>query len=84
MGNKIYVDKKPSKIENIISFNSSSIDQNIINNIRNNIIEKECPKSNSYQHLSMWCLSENNNLQYLDNGINSNNKNLSNNILEQS
>ena len=35
MGNKIYVDKKPSKIENIISFNSSPIDSNIINNIKN-------------------------------------------------
>ena len=83
MGNKIYVDKKPSKIENIISFNSSSIDQNIINNIRNNIIEKECPTSNSYQHLSMWCLSENNNFHNLDNGINCNMNNLNNNIQEK-
>ena len=81
MGNKIYVDKKPSKIENIISFNSSSIDQNIINNIRNNIIEKECPTSNSYQHLSMWCLSENINFngQILENGINNNNNLINNN-----
>ena len=86
MGNKIYVDKKPSKIENIISFNSSSIDQNIINNIRNNIIEKECPTSNSYQHLSMWCLSENSNFngQNLENGINNSNNNLVNNNQKQS
>ena len=70
MGNKICVDKKPSKIENIISFNSSQIDPNIINTSKNNI-DKENPPSNSYQHLSMWCLSEsiiNNN----ENGININ------------
>lgn len=70
MGNKICVDKKPSKIENIISFNSSQIDPNIINTAKNNI-DKENPPSNSYQHLSMWCLSEsiiNNN----ENGININ------------
>ena len=85
MGNKIYVDKKPSKIENIISFNSTSIDQNIINNIRNNIIEKECPTSNSYQHLSMWCLSENSsfNGQNLENRINISNNNLVNNNQKQ-
>ena len=70
MGNKICVDKKPSKIENIISFDSSQIDPNIINTAKNNI-DKENPPSNSYQHLSMWCLSEsiiNNN----ENGININ------------
>ena len=73
MGNKIYVDKKPSKIENII------------NNIRNNIIEKECPTSNSYQHLSMWCLSENSsfNGQNLENRINISNNNLVNNNQKQ-
>ena len=65
MGNKIYVDKKPSKIENIISFNSSKVDPNIINNAKN-IIEKESPTSNSYQHLNMWCLSENNNINTLN------------------
>ena len=66
MGNKICVDKKPSKIENIISFNSSQIDPNIINSSKNNI-EKENPSSTSYQHLSMWCLTDNINI---DNGSN--------------
>ena len=66
MGNKICVDKKPSKIENIISFNSSQIDPNIINSSKNNI-EKENPPSTSYQHLSMWCLTDNINI---DNGSN--------------
>ena len=77
MGNKICVDKKPSKIENIISFNSNQIDQNIINNLNNNV-DKEGSQSNSYQHLSMWCLSETN-----DNGINNvNNINFNNNKQE--
>ena len=77
MGNKICVDKKPSKIENIISFNSNQIDQNIINNLNNNV-DKEGSQSNSYQHLSMWCLSEAN-----DNGINNvNNINFNNNKQE--
>ena len=71
MGNKICVDKKPSKIENIISFNSSQVDPNIINNSKNNI-EKENPPSTSYQHLSMWCLTENINI---DNGISNGNNN---------
>ena len=57
MGNKIYVDKRPNKIENIISFNSSQVDTNIINNNRN-LNDKDNQPSNSYQHLSMWCLSE--------------------------
>ena len=70
MGNKICVDKKPSKIENIISFNSSQIDPNIINTSKNNI-DKENPPSNSYQHLSMWCLSESI-INNSENGININ------------
>ena len=79
MGNKICVDKKPSKIENIISFNSNQIDQNILNNMNNNV-DKEGSQSNSYQHLSMWCLSETN-----DNGINNgNNNNFNNNKQESS
>ena len=81
MGNKICVDKKPSKIENIISFNSNQIDLSILNNVNNNM-EKEGPPSNSYQHLSMWCLSETNNINN-DNGINiANNTNFNNNKQE--
>ena len=81
MGNKICVDKKPSKIENIISFNSNQIDQSLLNNVNNNM-EKEGPPSNSYQHLSMWCLSETNNINN-DNGISiSNNTNFNNNKQE--
>ena len=77
MGNKICVDKKPSKIENIISFNSNQIDQSIINSLNNNV-EKEGSQSNSYQHLSMWCLSETN-----DNGINNANNNNINNTKQE-
>ena len=81
MGNNICVDKKPSKIENIISFNSSLIDPNIINNPKNSK-DKENPPSNSYQHLSMWCLSESN-IVNGENGINTNiNINQNNNIQE--
>ena len=81
MGNNICVDKKPSKIENIISFNSSQIDPNIINNPKNNK-DKENPPSNSYQHLSMWCLSESN-ISNGENGIITNiNINQNNNIQE--
>ena len=83
MGNNIYIDKKPSKIENIISFNSSQIDHNIINNAKINI-EKENPISTSYQHLSMWCLSESN-INNIENGNNlSSNNNINNNKLEGS
>ena len=82
MGNKICVDKKPSKIENIISFNPNQIDTNIINNTKNNI-EKENPPSNSYQHLSMWCLSESN-INTNENGININNINNQNNNKQES
>ena len=57
MGNKIYVDKKPSKIENIISFNSNQKEKIEANIIKTNS-EKDDITSNSYQHLSMWCLSE--------------------------
>ena len=35
MGNNICVDKKPSKIENIILFNSNKIEPNTINNLIN-------------------------------------------------
>ena len=70
MGNKICVDKKPSKIENIISFNPNQIDWNIINGTKNNI--------NSYQHLSMRCLSESN-INTNENEININNANNQNN-----
>ena len=81
MGNNICVDKKPSKIENIISFNSSQIDPNIINNPKNNK-DKENPPSNSYQHLSMWCLSESN-ISNGENGINANINIIQNNNIQE-
>ena len=74
MGNNICVDKKPSKIENIILFNSNKIEPNTINNLIN-YNEKDNLQSDSHQHLSMWCLSENSILN-IDNGIN-NNRNMS-------
>ena len=67
MGNNICVDKKPSKIENIISFNSGKIEPNNAINFN----EKDNPPSNSYQHLSMWCLSEIT-IKIIDNGNNNN------------
>ena len=57
MGNNICVDKKPNQIENIISFNASQIESNNLINSKK-VNDKENPQSNSYQHLSMWCLSE--------------------------
>ena len=78
MGNNICVDKKPSKIENIILFNSNKIEPNTINNLIN-YNEKDNLQSDSHQHLSMWCLSENSILN-IDNGININrNMSLDNN-----
>ena len=52
MGNKIYVDKTPSSIENIISYPNSNIEESLkeINN-----------ENHLYQHLNLWSLSESNN-----------------------
>jgi hypothetical protein len=75
MGNKICVNKRPNKIENIIAFKEGQIKINALNNTMNNNLEKDNPPSNSYQHLSMWCLSENSILN-MDNGI-INNRNMS-------
>ena len=52
MGNKIYVDKTPSSIENIISYPNSKIEESLkeINN-----------ENHLYQHLNLWSLSESNN-----------------------
>ena len=54
MGNKICVDKKPSPIENIISFNSEILQQSEISDLAEQINKINPP----YQHLNMWCLSE--------------------------
>ena len=54
MGNKICVDKKPSPIENIISFNPEILHQSEITDLSEQINKN----STSYQHLNMWCLSE--------------------------
>ena len=54
MGNKICVDKKPSPIENIISFNPEILQQSEISDLSEQINNN----STSYQHLNMWCLSE--------------------------
>ena len=54
MGNKICVDKKPSPIENIISFNPEILQQSEISDLSEQINKN----STSYQHLIMWCLSE--------------------------
>ena len=54
MGNKICVDKKPSPIENIISFNPEILQQSEISDLSEQINKN----STSYQHLNMWCLSE--------------------------
>ena len=54
MGNKICVDKKPSPIENIISFNSEILQQSEISDLADQINKINPP----YQHLNMWCLSE--------------------------
>ena len=56
MGNKICVDKKPSPIDNLISFNPESLKQSEISNLSKQIKTN----NNSYQHLNMWCLCENN------------------------
>ena len=52
MGNKICVDKKPSSIENIISFKFESLQQSEIKDLNKK-------NNNSYQHLNMWCLKDN-------------------------
>ena len=64
MGNKICVDKKPSPIENIISFNPEILQQSEISDLS----EQVNKNSTSYQHLNMWCLSEiiQNNQNYSD------------------
>ena len=54
MGNKICVDKKPSPIDNLISFNPESLKQSEISNLSKQIKTN----NNSYQHLNMWCLCE--------------------------
>jgi hypothetical protein len=60
MGNKIYVDKTPSSIENIISYPSSNIEESLkeINN-----------ENHLYQHLNLWSLSESINSKSTDNNI---------------
>ena len=54
MGNKICVDKKPSPIENIISFNPEILQSSEISDLTEQINKN----TTSYQHLNMWCLSE--------------------------
>ena len=54
MGNKICVDKKPSPIDNITSFNPEILQQSEISDLS----EQLNKNSTSYQHLNMWCLSE--------------------------
>ena len=54
MGNKICVDKKPSPIENIISFNPEILQPSEISDLSEQINKNQT----SYQHLNMWCLSE--------------------------
>jgi len=51
MGNNIYVDRTPSSIEKIISYPISKIEESTkeINN-----------QNNSYQHINLWSLNENN------------------------
>ena len=72
MGNKICVDKKPSPIENIISFNSESMQQSEISDLT----EQMNKIKNPYQHLNMWCLSEvtSNNQTNVDSSNEPNNK----------
>ena len=70
MGNKICVDKKPSQIENIISFNPEILQQSEISDLTEQIKKNKT----SYHHLNMWCLSEilsnNQNNSELNNEIN--------------
>ena len=47
MGNKLAVDKDPSSIESIISYSNTDLPLN-----------ETFPKDSSYQHLSLWALSE--------------------------
>ena len=54
MGNKICVDKKPSPIENIISFNPEILQPSEISELTEQINKT----TSSYHHLNMWCLSE--------------------------
>ena len=54
MGNKICVDKKPSRIENIISFNPDILQKSELAELSEQINKNK----NSCQHLNMWCLSE--------------------------
>ena len=72
MGNKICVDKKPSPIENIISFNSEIMQQSEISDLT----EQMNKIKNPYQHLNMWCLSEvsSNNQTNVDSSNEPNNK----------
>ena len=76
MGNKICVDKKPSPIENIISFNPEILQQSEISALTEQINKN----TSSYQHLNMWCLSESDsNTQ----NISESNNTLNNNIIEK-
>jgi len=72
MGNKICVDKKPSPIENIISFNPDILQPSEISELS----EQVNKNSTSYQHLNMWCLSEiqSNNQNNLESNSELNNK----------
>ena len=72
MGNKICVDKKPSPIENIISFNPDILQQTEISDLTEQINKN----TSSYHHLNMWCLSET-----LSN--NKSNTEINNNIIEE-
>ena len=72
MGNKICVDKKPSPIENIISFNPDILQQTEISDLTEQINKN----TSSYHHLNMWCLSET-----LSN--NQSNTEINNNIIEE-
>ena len=91
MGNKICVDKKPSSIENIISFKFESLQHSEIKDLNKK-------NNNLYQHLNMWCLNDNiseklcqfdnpnikNNQQKINGENNSTTKNeLNENIMEE-
>ena len=58
MGNKICVDKKPSKIDNLITFNPQVLDSQFLENLKKYLSDTES-SNHSYQHLSIWSLSEN-------------------------
>ena len=72
MGNKICADKKPSPIENIISFNPDILQPSEISELSEQVNKNTL----SYQHLNMWCLSEiqSNNINNLESNSSLNNK----------